>query len=110
MRPSPNTRRASTSPSSPSGAQLGERRELLVVEEAVRQVELGLDVRLARRGPTAAASPRAPSSSPIACARIVLPAPVSPVIAFSPRVELELGLADQHEVLDRAGYEAKVWP
>src|SRR4029453_18411074 len=35
-------------------------------------------------GPTYPASPLAPSSSPIACARIVLPAPVSPVITFSP--------------------------
>src|SRR5262245_23009023 len=34
--------------------------------------------------PTSAASPRAPSSRPIACERIVLPAPVSPVMAFSP--------------------------
>src|ERR671919_645010 len=30
------------------------------------------------------ASPRAPRSRPTACARIVLPAPVSPVIAFRP--------------------------
>src|SRR5439155_12667010 len=29
-------------------------------------------------------SPLAPSSSPTACARIVFPAPVSPVIAFRP--------------------------
>src|SRR5829696_2731770 len=37
----------------------------------------------AAAGPIAAASPRAPSRSPIAFDRIVFPAPVSPVIAFS---------------------------
>ena len=64
--------------------QLGERLERLLVEQPVRQVELGLDVGLAPPGPTNAASPFAPSRRPIACARIVLPAPVSPVITFSP--------------------------
>src|SRR5206468_4126168 len=34
--------------------------------------------------PTSPASPLPPSRSPIACARTVLPAPVSPVIAFRP--------------------------
>ena len=35
-------------------------------------------------GPIAAASPRAPRRSPIACAKIVFPAPVSPVTALRP--------------------------
>ena len=35
-------------------------------------------------GPIAETSPRAPSSSPTALERMVLPAPVSPVIAFRP--------------------------
>ena len=60
------------------GPQLGE------LVELVRQVELGLDVRLRAGGPTNASSPFVPSRRPTACARIVLPAPVSPVIAFSP--------------------------
>ena len=34
------------------------------------------------------------------CARIVLPAPVSPVIAFSPAPEAQLGALDQQQVLD----------
>ena len=62
------------------GPKLGERAERLVVG----QVELRLDVRLVGGRAEQRASPRAPSRSPIAFERIVLPAPVSPVIAFSP--------------------------
>ena len=47
-----------------------------------------------RRRPSRRAAARPPGR------RIVLPAPVSPVIAFRPVRELELGLADQDEVLD----------
>ena len=67
------------------GRELGERRELRRRRRS-RRGGRARPRRTPRRapGPTAAASPRAPSSSPIACARIVFPAPVSPVIAFSP--------------------------
>ena len=66
------------------GPQLGERLEALLVEHPVGHVQLGLDVGLAGARADVEASPLAPSRSPIACARIVFPAPVSPVIAFSP--------------------------
>ena len=46
VRPSPKTRRAIDEPRLVLRPQLGERSELLVVEEAVGHVELGLDVRL----------------------------------------------------------------
>ena len=52
--------------------------------ELVGQVELRLDVRLRAAGPTNESSPFVPSRSPTAWARIVFPAPVSPVIAFRP--------------------------
>ena len=59
--------------------------ELRIVEDPLREVELGLDVGLLRaRARGTPASPGAPSRSPTACARIVLPAPVSPVTALSP--------------------------
>ena len=51
-------------------------------------------------GPTAPASPLTPRSSPIAWAKIVFPAPVSPLRTFSPGAELELGLANEDEILD----------
>ena len=51
-------------------------------------------------GPTKPGSPPRPSSSPTACARIPLAGPRSPVMAFNPGRELELGVADQNRVLD----------
>ena len=51
VRPSAKTRRARTSPGSSSGRSSCERLQLDVVEEAVRDVELGLDVRLVRGRP-----------------------------------------------------------
>ena len=85
VRPSPKTRRAITSPASPSGRSSASAATLVLVEEALRHVELRLDVGLRSVGADGrTASARAPSSSPIACAKIVLPAPVSPVTAFRP--------------------------
>ena len=50
--------------------------------------------------PIVPASPFAPSRRPIAWARIVFPAPVSPVIAVRPGRRRELSLPHEDEVLD----------
>ena len=67
------------------GPELGQRLQPLLVEQA-RAGGRTRPRRTPRRrpGPTKPASPFAPSRRPIAWARIVFPAPVSPVIAFSP--------------------------
>ena len=67
VRPSPNTRRASTRPGLALRPELGERRDVVLVEEAVRHVELRLDVGLRarpRRSPTRPRARRAAARSP----------------------------------------------
>ncbi len=72
-------------PRLPLGAQLRERGDLLVVEEPARQTSSSASTYASEPSvPTDDASARAPSRSPIACAKIVFPAPVSPVTAFRP--------------------------
>ena len=51
-------------------------------------------------GRTICGRARPPISRSSECASTVLPAPVSPVIAFSPRLEAQLGALDQQQVLD----------
>ena len=88
-------------------AQLGERRQsLLVVEEPVRRLELGLDVRLAAGGPTAAASPRAEQQADRLREDRLPGAGLA-----GDRVEPEAARArpreDQHEVLDAQATEQR---
>ena len=56
----------------------------VVGEELLGHSELGLDVRLVPVAPTISADGCPPAIRPMACASIVLPAPVSPVSTFRP--------------------------
>ncbi len=82
------------------GPQLGERAELVVVEEPFRHVELGLDVRL---GPVAADRRRVgarPEQQPDRLREDRLPRPRLARDRIQPGRERELSLADEDEVLD----------
>ena len=76
------------SPPTASTARPAPRRRSRHVDRAPRRGPPGRPVR------TAPASARPPSSSPSAVTTMVLPAPVSPVIAVKPGTELEHGLVD----------------
>ena len=94
VRPSVKTRRETTSASSSSG------RSSPSASSSAGRSSSASTYASSPAAPTKPSPPFAPRSRPSACARIVFPAPVSPVIAFSPGDELELGLADEDEVLD----------
>ena len=82
------------------GPQLGERGELVLVEEPFRHVELGLDVRL---GPVAADRRRVgarPEQQPDRLREDRLPRPRLARDRIQPGRERELSLADEDEVLD----------
>ena len=82
------------------GAQLGERLEALLVQQALRQVELGLDVRLAgARADVGGVALRA-EQEPDRLREDRLPRAGLAGDRVQPGPELELGLADEHEILD----------
>ena len=108
MRPSAKTRRASTRPGSSSGASSARRGQLLVLEEALGQVELRFDVGLAGgRADRPRVALRA-EQEPDRLREDRLP---RTGLAGDRRQSLgrrELSLPHEDEVLDPAGYEAKV--
>ena len=100
MRPSGKTRRASTSPSSSSGRSSASALELLVVEEARRQVELGLDVGLVAVRPDERGVAARAEQEPDRLREDRLAGAGLAGDRVQPGRELELGLADEDEVLD----------
>ncbi len=100
VRPSPNTRRAITSPASPSGRSSASAASSSSSKNPSGTSSSASTYASEPSVPTEDASARAPRSSPIACAKIVFPAPVSPVTAFRPGAERQLRAADEDEVLD----------
>ncbi len=80
--------------------ELRERRDLLVVEEAVRDVELGLDVRLAALGPDGGCVGSCAEDEPDRLSEDRLPGPGLAGHRVEARRKLEVGLTDEDEVLD----------
>ena len=82
------------------GPQLGERARLLVVEEARRRLELGLDVGLVAVGPDEARRRRGAEQEADRLRQDRLAGARLAGDRVQPRRERELGLADQDEILD----------
>ena len=100
VRPSALTRRASTISSASSPMRSRRSASSGSSSSPARQLEDALDVGLARARAHDPGRGLPPSSRSSACASTVLPAPVSPVMAFRPGAEPQLGPLDQQQVLD----------
>ena len=81
-------------------AKLGDRRELLVLEDPVGEVELGFDVCLLRPRPEVPGIPGSPEEKADRLREDRLPGPRLAGDGVDTGAELELRLADEHEVLD----------
>ncbi len=82
------------------GPQLRQRRELLVVEEPVGDVELGLHVGLSRRGPDRRGIALRAEQQPDRLGEDGLPRPGLAGERVQARRQLEIRLADEDEILD----------
>ena len=100
VRPSPKIRRASDEAVLVLRPQLGERLEAVLLEQPVGQLELGLDVRLGAVGPDGGGLPLRPEQEPDRLAEDRLAGAGLAGDRVQARGEVELRLADQHEILD----------
>ena len=87
-------------PSLSFGTQLGERSELLVVEEPIGDIQLGLDVCLGPVGADRGGIGACPEQEPDRLREDRLPRPRFPRHRVEAGRERQLGLADENEVLD----------
>ncbi len=85
--------------------QLGEGGELLVVEDALGEVEVRLDVGLARTRPEVAGVPGRAEEEPDRLGEDRLAGPGLPGDRVQARPEAQVGLADEDEVLDAQAAE-----
>jgi hypothetical protein len=89
----------------PGGPELGDRFQLGVVEDAVGEVELGLDVGLLRAGPEVAGVAGRAEQEPDRLGEDRLPGPGLPGDRVQAGREREVGVADEDEVLDAEAAE-----
>jgi hypothetical protein len=92
------------------GPQLCERRERLVLQDSVGQVEVRLDVRLARPRPQVSLVPRSAEEEADGLGEDRLPRAGLAGHRVQARPEIELGLADEDEVLDAKMTKHGGWP
>ena len=85
--------------------ELGEGGELLVLEDPVREIEVRLDVRLARARPEVAGVPGRAEEEPDRLGEDRLAGPGLPGDRVQARPEAQVGLADEDEVLDAQAAE-----